>query len=245
VTGLDARTESKRVVGFAAVDRYVRPGMRIGLGTGSTAVWAIRRVGELLAGGTLTDVAAVPTSDASAQEARACGVPLTTLDEHPRLAVTIDGADEVSPTLDLIKGGGGAHLREKVVAQASDRLVIVVDAAKLVPALGTTFAVPVEVITMAQRPEHDYLESLGATVTLRRTADGAPFVTDEGNRILDAAFGPIDDPRALLGRLQQRAGVVEVGLFLDMASVVLVAGTADTSGSQAGAAAVRELTRGS
>ena len=97
---------------------------------------------------------------------------------------------------------------------------------------------------MAQRPEHDYLESLGATVTLRRTADGAPFVTDEGNRILDAAFGPIDDPRALLGRLQQRAGVVEAGLFLDMASVVLVAGTADVSGGDT-AAAVRELPRGS
>jgi ribose 5-phosphate isomerase A len=225
VTDLDARTQAKRAAGHAAVDRYVRTGMRIGLGTGSTAVWAIRRVGELLADGTLTDVEAVPTSEASAEEARTCGVPLTTLDRHPRLAVTIDGADEVSPSLDLIKGGGGAHLREKIVAQASDRLVIVVDEAKLVPALGTTFAVPVEVITMAERPEREFLESLGATVTARSTPSGEPFVTDEGNRILDARFGPIMDPNVLEARLQRRAGIVEVGLFLGMTSVVLVAGS--------------------
>jgi ribose 5-phosphate isomerase A len=235
VTDLDPRTQAKQAAGFAAVDRYVRTGMGIGLGTGSTAVWAIRRVGELIADGTLEGIAAVPTSETSAQEARACGVPLTTLDDHPRLAITIDGADEVSPDLDLIKGGGGAHLREKIVAQASARLVIVVDAAKLVPALGTGFAVPVEVIRMAKRPEREFLESLGASVTTRTSNDGQVFVTDEGNEILDARFGPIDDPRALLARLQQRAGIVEVGLFLGMASVVLVAG----------AEGVRELTRGS
>jgi ribose 5-phosphate isomerase A len=224
VTDLDARTLAKREAGFAAVDEYVRSGMRLGLGTGSTAVWAIRRVGELVSTGALSDVVAVPTSDASAAEAQSLGIALTTLDDHPRLDLTIDGADEVAPNLDLIKGGGGAHLREKIVAQASDRLVIVVDEAKLVPALGTSFAVPVEVITMATRPEHDFLTGLGATVTLRTTAAGEPFVTDEGNRILDAAFGPIDDPAALLDRLQDRAGIVEVGLFLGLTTAVLVAG---------------------
>jgi ribose 5-phosphate isomerase A len=224
VTDLDARTLAKREAGFAAVDEYVRSGMRLGLGTGSTAVWAIRRVGELVSTGALSDVVAVPTSDASAAEAQSLGIALTTLNDHPRLDLTIDGADEVAPNLDLIKGGGGAHLREKIVAQASDRLVIVVDEAKLVPALGTSFAVPVEVITMATRPEHDFLTGLGATVTLRTTAAGEPFVTDEGNRILDAAFGPIDDPAALLDRLQDRAGIVEVGLFLGLTTAVLVAG---------------------
>jgi len=224
VTELDARTRAKREAGFAAVDRYVRPGMVIGLGTGSTAVWAVRRVGELLATGALSDVCAVATSGASAAEASLCGVPLTSLDEHPRLTVTIDGADEVAPSLDLIKGGGGAHLREKVVAQASDQLVIVVDEDKLVPVLGTSFAVPVEVISMAQRPEREFLEFLGATVSLRTAADGSVFVTDEGNHILDAAFGPIGDPAGLLRGLQDRAGIVEVGLFLGLTSLVVVAG---------------------
>jgi ribose 5-phosphate isomerase A len=224
VTELEERTQAKREAGFTAVDQYVRPGMLLGLGTGSTAVWAIRRVGELLASGALSEISAVATSDASAAQAREAGVPLTTLDQHPRLSVTIDGADEVAPNLDLIKGGGGAHLREKIVAQASDRLIIVVDETKLVPALGTTFAVPVEVITMATRPEREYLEFLGATVSLRTAAGGGPFVTDEGNRILDAAFGPIDDPVGLLHQLQGRAGIVEVGLFVGLTTVVVVAG---------------------
>lgn len=235
MTELDARTRAKRDAGYAAVDRHVRPGMAIGLGTGSTAVWAIRRVGELLAIGALSEIASVPTSEASASEARACGVPLTTLDEHPRLVLTIDGADEVAPNLDLIKGGGGAHLREKIIAQASDKLIIVVDEAKLVPVLGTAFALPVEVISMATRPEREYLEFLGAAVTLRLGSDGSPFVTDEGNRILDAQFGPIPDPATLHRQLQDRAGVVEAGLFLGMTTMVLVAGPQG----------VRELTPGS
>jgi ribose 5-phosphate isomerase A len=235
VTELDARTAAKREAGHAAVDRYVRSGMRIGLGTGSTAVWAIRRVGELLTSGELSDIEAVPTSDLSAEEARSLGIMLTSLDEHPRLALTIDGADEVGPNLDLIKGGGGAHLREKIVAQASERLIIVVDEAKLVPKLGTGFAVPVEVIKMAERPEREFLESLGFTATRRKTETGETFVTDEGNWILDATTGPLDDPAGLLHKLQERAGVVEVGLFLGMTSAVLVAGPAG----------VREITPGS
>lgn len=223
MTDLDPRTAAKRAAGQAAVDRYVRSGMRVGLGTGSTAVWAVRRLGALLADGALTDVAGVATSDASAREATACRIPLTTLDYNPRLDLTVDGADEVSPALDLIKGGGGAHMRERIVAQASGRLVIVVDDTKLVPALGTGFAVPVEVVQMARHPEQDFLESLGARVTQRSNPDGTPFVTDGGNWILDADLGPITDTTTLLCRLHERAGVVAVGLFLGMASVVLVA----------------------
>jgi ribose 5-phosphate isomerase A len=224
VSETDSRTPAKRAAGEAAVDRYVRSGMRLGLGTGSTAVWAVRRLGELLGAGRLTDVVAVPTSAATAAESEAVGVPLTTLDDHPRLDLTIDGADEVSPDLDLVKGGGGAHLREKIVAQASDRLVVVVDESKLVRALGSTFPVPVEVVTMACRPVCDLLEELGAAVSERLDDHGGPFVTEEGNRILDADFGPLADPAGLLARLDGRAGVVAVGLFLGMASVVVVGG---------------------
>ena len=224
MTDLDPRTLAKRAAGEAAVDRYVRSGMRVGLGTGSTAVWAVRRIGSLLADGRLSDVQGVPTSVGSAAEAAACGIPLTTLDAHPHLHLTVDGADEVSPALDLVKGGGGAHLREKIVAQASAMLVIVVDEPKLVPELGIRFPIPVEVVPMARRPEREFLEQLGARVSTRTGSGGGPFVTDEGNYILDADFGPLPDPAALLEALSTRAGVVEVGLFLGMASVVLVAG---------------------
>ena len=219
----DPRTAAKRAAGETAVDRFVTTGMRVGLGTGSTAVWAIRRIGQRLADGGLSDVLGVPTSRAAQAEARSLGIPLTTLDEHPVLDLTVDGADEVSPRLDLVKGGGGAHLREKIVAQASTRLVIVVDEAKLVPALGSGFPIPVEVVPMALRPELGFLEALGARVTVRTTEEGARFVTDEGNHILDADFGPLAEPVVLLDALHSRAGIVEVGLFLDMASYVVVA----------------------
>ncbi len=215
-------TAAKRAAGEAAVDDCVRSGMAVGLGTGSTAVWGIRRLGRLLEEGALVDVVGLPTSEASAAEARSCGVPLTTFDEHPVLDVTIDGADEIDPDLDLIKGGGGAHLREKLVAQASRRLAIVVDPTKLSPALGTGFALPVEVVTMGRVPETRFLESLGFDVTWRHR-DGAPYVTDEGNWILDAATGPIADKVALLDVLLHRAGVVEVGLFLALTTDVYLA----------------------
>jgi ribose 5-phosphate isomerase A len=222
----DPRELAKQAAGEAAVDRFVQSGMRLGLGTGSTAVWAVRRIGKLINNGTLTDVAGVPTSTLTAQQAQAAGVPLTTLDACPRLDLTIDGADEVSPSLDLIKGGGGAHLREKVIAQAADRLVIVVDEAKLVPRLGSTHPVPVEVVQMAVHPEREFLQSLGARVTERQAKDGSgPFVTDQGNRILDASFGPIADPAELLRALESRGGIMAVGLFVGFAPVVLVAST--------------------
>ena len=214
MTAPDDRTAAKRAAGEAAADRFVADGMRVGLGTGSTAVWAIRRIAERLADGSLRDVLGVPTSAASEAEAVGVGIPLTTLDDHPVLDVTVDGADEVSPRLDLVKGGGGAHLREKIVAQASLRLVVVVDEAKLVPALGTGFADP------GRGGADGAAARAGVPRGARRAghrADGRgrqPFVTDEGNHILDADFGPLAEPAVLLEALHSRAGVVEVGLFL-------------------------------
>jgi len=203
---------------------FVQSGMAIGLGTGSTAVWAVRKVGELLASGQLRDVVAVPTSRATAAEATRLGIPLTTLADHPVLDLTIDGADEVDPSFDLIKGGGGALLHEKVVAQATTREIIVVDAEKLSPALGTRHPLPVEVVPFGAEPTARFLTSLGATVQLRTGADGKPFVTDEGNHILDATFGAIADPYELAARLDERAAVMGHGLFLGLTADLVVAG---------------------
>jgi ribose 5-phosphate isomerase A len=203
---------------------FVESGMVVGLGSGSTTLYAVRRIGELLREGQLTDIVGVPTSEATDAEARRLGIPLTTLETSPVIDLTIDGADEVAPNFDLIKGGGGALLREKIVAQASLREIIVVDESKLSPALGTKFPVPVEVIPFGWIPEGNYLASLGAEVKLRQLAGGEPFVTDQGNRILDARFGPIEKPTALAAKLVARAGIVEHGLFLGLATDVVVAG---------------------
>jgi ribose 5-phosphate isomerase A len=199
--------------------------MVVGLGTGSTAVFAVRRLGQLLRDGGLRDVVGVPTSHRTEAEARALGIPLA-LDGARDIDVTIDGADEVDPDLNLIKGGGGALLHEKIVAQASRREVIVVDDAKLSPRLGTQWAVPVEVVEFLWQSQARFLESLGARVTRRTAPDGRPFTTDEGNVILDCAFGPIAAPRELAGQLEGRTGIVEHGLFLHLATDVIVAGDA-------------------
>jgi ribose 5-phosphate isomerase A len=151
-------------------------------------------------------------------------VPLTTLEDHPVLAVTIDGADEVDPSFDLIKGGGGALLHEKVVAQATEREIIVVDVDKLSPRLGTRHALPVEVVPFGAGPTAAYLTELGAEVVLRQAESGAPFVTDEGNHILDATFGPIADAHRLAAQLDARAAVMEHGLFLGLTADLVVAG---------------------
>lgn len=217
----DPKLEQKRAAAERALE-WVDSGMVVGLGTGSTAVWAIRGLGARLADGRLRDIVAIPTSEASAAEARAAGIPLVTFDSHTVIDVTIDGADEVDPALNLIKGYGGALLREKVVAQATRREVIVVDDSKPTERLGTRCHVPVEVLRFACATEREFLESLGATVVLRPDGVG-PLVTDEGNWILDAAFGPIADPDDLAARLAGRAGVVEHGLFLGLTADVLVA----------------------
>ncbi len=202
----------------------VAPGMVVGLGTGSTAALAVRRLAELLGAGRLEGVVGVPTSRETEALARALGVPLTTLEAHPELDVTLDGADEVDPELSLVKGRGGALLREKVVAQASRRVVILVDAGKLSPRLGTRASLPVEVLHFGWRSQALYLERLGAHVTRREAPDGTPFVTDEGNCILDCVFGPITEPHALAARLDARAGVAAHGLFLGLATDLIVAG---------------------
>jgi len=220
-TDVDPKLEQKRAAAERALE-WVESGMVVGLGTGSTAVWAIRGLGERLADGRLRDIVAIPTSEASATEARAVGIPLVTFDDHTTIDLTVDGADEVDPALNLIKGYGGALLREKVVAQATRREVIVVDDSKPSGRLGTRCHVPVEVLRFACATERAFLESLGATVVLRPDGVG-PFVTDEGNWILDAAFGPIADPEGLAAALVARAGVVEHGLFLGLTADVLIA----------------------
>ena len=216
------RDALKKMAGEKAVD-YVQSGMVVGLGYGSTAIHALRLIGQRIRQGELEGIQAIPTANLIAGEARKAGIPLTSLKEHSRIDVTIDGADEVDPALNLIKGGGGALLREKIVAQATILEVIVVDEKKLSPVLGTNFDLPIEMIPFGLRPLEAYMRSLGAEPTLRTKPDGAPFVTDGGNHILDCHFGPIDDAYALSAELKSRAGIVEHGLFLDLASEIIVA----------------------
>ena len=187
----------------------VESGMVVGLGFGSTAVYAVRRIAVRLAEGDLQDILGIPTTRSVEAEASALGIPLSTLEAHPRLDLTLDGADEVDPQLDVIKGGGGALLREKVVAQASRRLIIVVDERKLSSRLGSRAALPVEVLPFGWSSQVGYLESLGAEVTRRSLPDGLPFTTDQGNWILDCRFGPLQDPAALAAALQARAGILD------------------------------------
>jgi ribose 5-phosphate isomerase A len=216
------RDELKQAAGERAVE-WIESGMVVGLGTGSTTVFAIRRLGELIGSGQLAEIVGIPTSRESEELATEVGIPLTTLADHPTIDLTIDGADEVDPAWNIIKGGGGALLREKVVAQASLREVIVVDDGKLVEQLGSTRALPVEVLQFAWKPEEEYLTDLGAEATVRRTATGDVFVTDEGNWIFDCTFSGIADPERLAAQLSRRAGVVEHGLFLGLATDLVVA----------------------
>ena len=204
----------------------VESGMTIGLGSGSTATLMVQALGRKLKEGTLRDIRGVPTSSAIAAVARDAGVPLTTLDEHPVLDLDIDGADEVDPNLDLIKGLGGALLWEKVVATAAKRLVILVDESKLVPRLGSKAPLPVEVIPFGWKAHVPFIESLGGKPALRSGKDGKPYLTDEGNYILDCRFDAIRSPAALEAKLLTRAGIVATGLFLGMTERVII-GKAD------------------
>jgi ribose 5-phosphate isomerase A len=199
---------------------YVKDGQVVGLGTGSTAAYFIKLLGEQVKNG--LRIRGIPTSVRSRELAESLGIPLITLDDAQEIAVTVDGADEVDPQLRLIKGGGGAMLREKIVASATKQLVIVADASKQVPRLGK-FPLPVEVIRFAQALVAKRIAALGAEVHLRVGADGKPFVTDENNHILDCRFGEIRDADGLARELSEMPGVVEHGLFIGMASVVLFA----------------------
>jgi ribose 5-phosphate isomerase A len=222
------RDTQKRAAAEAAV-ALVQDGMVVGLGTGSTAAFAIDALAERVRQG--LRILGVPTSERSAAQARRGGIPLTSLSDHRRLALTIDGADEIAiGSLDLIKGLGGALLREKLVAAASDRLVIVADGPKLVQRLGTHTPVPVEVVQFGWETTADRLAALGGNPVLRRGEDGQPFHTDGGNFILDCGFGPIADAAALAQRLSGVVGVVETGLFIGMAEMALVADDDDVRG---------------
>lgn len=216
------RSAQKAAAAEAALS-YVQSGMTLGLGTGSTAEILVQRLGERMNAG-LSITAAVATSKKTEAQGRALGLPMTTLDAVGPIDLCIDGADEVDPDLNLIKGGGGAHLREKIVASASKIRVIMVDGSKPVATLGA-FGVPVEVIPFAEPVVKRALEQLGAKPRLRTEGD-RPFVTDENNHIFDCDFGLIAEPTSLATKLSSVAGVVEHGLFCGMTEVLLVA-TAD------------------
>ena len=228
----DAQAAWKKEAAEYAV-RYVTSGMTVGLGTGSTAIFAIRHIGAMLQSGQLKDIIGFATSKASWDAAVELKVPMLTEDLPKGIDVTIDGADEVDPQLNLIKGGGGALLREKLVAQASKLEIIVVDESKLSPRLGTLHVLPIEVLPFGWRSQARFLQSLGAKYVVRQTADGREYCTDQGNLILDCDFGPIADAPKLARELESRAGIVEHGLFIGLTHNVVVAGSAG----------VRELTR--
>jgi ribose 5-phosphate isomerase A len=218
---LSDRDRQKQAAAEAAV-ALVESGMFVGLGTGTTAAFAIAALGRRVRDG--LRIAAIATSERSASQARELGIPLTSFAEHQRLDLTIDGADEVArDSLDLIKGHGGALLREKIVASASARLVIIADASKLVDRLGAASAVPVEVVPFGWQSTQRRLADLGAAVTSRVAADGKLFVSDGGNVTIDCAFGAIDDPPALERSIRAIVGVIECGLFAGLASQVIVA----------------------
>jgi ribose 5-phosphate isomerase A len=217
--------DAKQHAGEEAVS-LVKSGMVVGLGTGSTADFFLRALAARVADGRLTDIRGLPTSRASEVLARRLGIPVSTFAESPHADVTVDGADEIDPSLNLIKGRGGALLREKVVAQNSTQLVIIADTSKKVIKLGTQFPLPVEVTIFGFETQVEFLKSLGCTPELR-LASGKPFVTDNGNYIYDCKFTQIENPLSLESELKMRAGIVESGLFLGIAKIAIVAGKSE------------------
>jgi ribose 5-phosphate isomerase A len=221
-TGLDPVTVMKQEVGRAAADR-VKSGSIVGLGTGSTTAFAIQFLGDRLKSGALKDIKGVPTSFQASVLAKQYGIPLTTLDEVDKIDIAIDGADEVDPQKNLIKGGGAAHTREKIVDSLAEEFIVVVDSSKLVDRLGSTFPLPVEVLPMAITPVMKAIEKLGGKPKLRMGVkkDG-PVITDQGNMVLDVDFGAIENPVELEKTLNNIPGVLENGLFIGVAHVVLI-----------------------
>ena len=225
----------KQQVGITAAAR-VQSGSIVGLGTGSTTAYAIQALGDRLKSGDLKDIKGVPTSFQAIVLARQYGIPLVTLDEIDRIDVAIDGADEVDPHKNLIKGGGAAHTQEKIVDSLADQFIVVVDSGKLVEHLGSTFLLPVEVIPMAVTPVMRAIAKLGGKPELRMGIRKAgPVVTDQGNLVIDVKFDRIDNPADLEKTLNNIPGVLENGLFVGMTDVVLVGEIKD------GKPSVREL----
>lgn len=223
----DSNTQELKRLAAEHAMKFVEPGMKLGLGTGSTAAAFVDLLGEKVKAG--LKVVCVPTSEATRLQAEKLGIELSTLDDTPFLDLTVDGADEIDGDLRLIKGGGGALLREKIVAVSSSKVVIIADYTKRVETLGA-FALPVEVVPFGLTATRNMIESLAADagcegkITLRQGADGRPFVTDNGNHILDCAFKEIEDPEGLDDALKLIPGVVESGLFLGIADVGIIAG---------------------
>jgi len=212
----------KRKAAERAVE-FVKSGMILGFGTGSTFNNVLYVLAEKLNSGELKNIIGVSSSEKTEKLAKELNIPIDTLSNNPKLDLTIDGADEVDEKLNLIKGGGAAHLREKIIAQASKQYIILVDDSKISKSLGDKWAVPIEVIKMAMDVETEFLKSLNADVKQRLDTEGNPLITDEGNFILDANFGVINNPKKLARKLEKRAGIVEHGLFVKMADYVVVA----------------------
>lgn len=235
MTASDPVKLMKQQVGIAAANR-VQSGTVVGLGTGSTTAYAIQHLGDRLKSGELKDIKGVPTSFQASVLAKQYGIPLVTLDEIDQIQVAIDGADEVDPQKNLIKGGGAAHTREKIVDSLAELFIVVVDSSKIVDKLGTTFALPVEVLPMAVTPVTKAIAAMGGKPDLRMgiKKDG-PVITDQGNMILDVDFGAIDDPASLEKLLNNIPGVLENGLFVGVTDLVLIGEIKD------GEAIVREM----
>jgi len=218
----DPVTMMKQQVGYAAAAK-VQSNSIVGLGTGSTTAYAIQAIGERLQSGDLQNIKGVPTSFQAIVLARQFGIPLTTLDEIEKIDIAIDGADEVDPQKNLIKGGGAAHTQEKIVDSLADQFIVVVDSGKLVDRLGSTFLLPVEVIPMAVTPVMKAIEKLGGKPQLRMGVKKAgPVVTDQGNLVIDVKFDQIHNPGELEKTLNNLPGVLENGLFVDVADVIMV-----------------------
>jgi ribose 5-phosphate isomerase A len=214
---------AKEAAGEAAL-QYIKSGMNVGLGTGSTTDYFLIALGREIGKGTFKNIRGVPTSIKSDKRSRELGIPLCSLNDVPYLDVAVDGADEVDPRLDLVKGLGGALLREKIIAQASKKFVVIADSSKKVTALGTHAPLPVEVTQFAHDTQPKFFKSLGCEPALRKNSDGSTFISDNGNVIYDCRFPRIDNPADLELKLLRHAGIVDTGLFIGIASVVLIAG---------------------
>ena len=211
----------KKKAAIEAVN-YIESGMNIGLGTGSTVFYALEEIGKRLSSGKLTDIKGIPSSNKTKQLAKQFGIPLTEFSRIPKLDINIDGADELDKKLNLIKGGGGALLKEKIIAQYSDKNIIIVDESKLSENLGEKWSVPVEVVLFAKDAVDFHIKKLNGVPVLRRTDEGKVYRTDQRNVILDCDFGIISNPKQLERNINMIAGVVECGLFCSLTSEVII-----------------------
>ena len=225
--GVSLQDRLKKEAGISAVD-FIQSGMVLGLGTGSTVRFALEEIGKRYKDGRLTDIVGIPSSIDTDKRAKELGIPIITFDEKQEIDLTIDGADEIDPDFNLIKGGGGALLREKLVAQESEREVIIADESKLSPELGTNFKLPIEVMPFGWERQVVFVHSLGGKAIARKRDNDEFALSDQGNYLLDCDFGVIEDAAALATQLEGRAGIVEHGLFLGLATDVIVAGADGT-----------------